>query len=314
MDNATQDVIKTGEASPQSAGQSGLAENKLAILGHSINRKEIENSDASEIIIELNVKNVLNRIIGSVVFEAIFYDKDNNIIDKVRQKTTDLGPNVARTIRISYPERKGTPAQNYNVTVTKIAMPPEPVVTGNDLAVVTKHIITPPDVLVLEGIEFAIKNVTDKTIATLVFEYNLFDSEGNVLKTQNHIETNLRPQGSRGIVIKPVIPDMFKISSYTIRLVRTVTTDHERVQIIKHEMINNNPGDITVICKNISEDKTNAALIAKFFNFKKETIGIQVIPVRDIEPSTTKQFYFMFIPVEGDVVKSHEVNIGDLLE
>jgi hypothetical protein len=66
--------------------------------------------------------------------------------------------------------------------------------------------------------------------------------------------------------------------------------------------------------KNISEVKTDAALIATFYDHNKENIGTKVIILKDIEPNGIKQFHFIFKPQEGDIVETYNLNIGEIAE
>ncbi len=47
-------------------------ENKIAILGHNVFSEDNANG-VSNIVIELSIKNVMNRMVGSVVFRSRFY-------------------------------------------------------------------------------------------------------------------------------------------------------------------------------------------------------------------------------------------------
>jgi hypothetical protein len=60
--------------------------------------------------------------------------------------------------------------------------------------------------------------------------------------------------------------------------------------------------------------KTDAALIIKFYNTKKEDIGTKVITLRNIEPQATIPWKVVFKPQEGDIVSTCSLNIGDLSE
>jgi hypothetical protein len=61
-------------------------------------------------------------------------------------------------------------------------------------------------------------------------------------------------------------------------------------------------------------EKADAAIIVKFFNEDKEGIGTKVIPVKDLEPGTNRQYKLSFKPLACDNVKNHGVTVGDLVE
>jgi hypothetical protein len=162
------------------------------------------------------------------------------------------------------------------------------------------------------GVELAIRNVSDSTIATAVFEAVFYDQEGNILDTVKHREIDLKPDTSRAIHITSSINEIDKVKSYGVRIIRTTTADVEKVQLRRHEMRTTEAGEeeISGTVKNISEVKTDAALVATFYDPKKENIGTKVLVLRDIEPNTIRQFDFKFKPQEGDIVRSYSLNVG----
>jgi hypothetical protein len=310
-------VKDTARANAESAvsGQAGREENKIAILGHNVFREEDKERGGSRIVIELNVKNVLDKLIGGVVFEAIFSDKEGNIVETVEQKISDISPNSSRVVRLIHREDKNKPVENYSVKVGKISIAPDPTASGNDMVSIIKHNLKFMDNIIFDGLEYGIKNISDRIIASVYFECTFYDSEGNIVSAIKHRETNLRPNNSRGITIKPSIPDAINIRSYNIKTVRTVTADAEKVQIIKSDIRAEGPDrEVTILCKNICSEKTDAAIVVTFFNKDKENIGTRVIPIRDMEPDTTRQFRILFKPRTGDIVKTYEVHVGDLIE
>ena len=94
------------------------------------------------------------------------------------------------------------------------------------------------------------------------------------------------------------------------------TADDEKIQLQRHEIRTTDAGEEEVrgIAKNISEVKTDAALVATFLDSKKGNIGTRVVILRDIEPNTIRQFDFKFKPQEGDIVGTYTLNIGDIVE
>jgi len=184
------------------------------------------------------------------------------------------------------------------------------------LILITKRELKYMDNAILEGLECGVKNISDNVIATLIIECAFFDGEGSVLNVTKHKEKNLLPGNSRGILITvPMSGESFRIQSYNARISRVITADIEKVQIVQSEMkAVGNEKEVTFICKNIGMEKADAAIIVKFFNEDKEGIGTKVIPVKDLEPGTNRQYKLSFKPVAGDSVKNHEVTVGDLVE
>ena len=306
------------EEAPKAPEPTAIGDEKIAILKHDIYRKG--GDDTTEAIsIELAVKNVSDTVIGSALFEAELYDIEGNILDKVEEKITELKPGLSRTVRISYSQPKSDKVKSYCVRVIKTTMTPEPSVTGNEKVKILKHSlsrITDDDDggEDIAGVDIAIRNVSDVTIASVVFEAVFYDIEGNIIDTVRHKEVDLRANMSRAIDISSQRHEL--VRSYDVRITRTITADDEKVQLRRHEIKTTDDGQEEVggIVKNISGVKTDAALVATFYDSKKENIGTRVVILRDIEPDSIKQFHFLFKPQEGDIVRTYTLNIGDIVE
>jgi hypothetical protein len=315
MGKTVKEAGKNCTETTKEPAQKAPEENKIAILSHNVFREDDEKG-GSRIVVELNIKNVMERPVGSVVFEAVFSDANGNVIDTVEQKVTSMAPNGMRTVRLVYKEDPAKPVGNYNVKVRDIVMVPRSAFAGNDMVLITKHGLKYMDNAILEGLECGIKNISDKAIATLIIECTFFDGEGSVLNVTKHKEMNLLPGNSRGIMINPPLSvEGFRIQSYNARIFRLVTTDIEKIQVVQSIMkAVGSDKEVTLICKNISSEKADAAVIVKFFNENKEDVGTKVLVVKDLEPGTTRQYKLSFTPAAGDSVKTHEVTIGDLVE
>jgi hypothetical protein len=296
-------------------GQKAPEENKIAIQSHNVFREEDE-KEGSRIVVELNIKNVMERPVGSVVFEAEFSDANGNIINTTEQKVSSIAPNGTRKVRLVHKEDATKPVGNYNVKVRDIVMVPMAAFAGNDMVLITKHCLKYMDNAILEGLECGIKNISEKPIATLIIECTFFDGEGSVLSVVKHKETNFLPGNSRGIMIPvPMSGESFRIQSYNGRIFRLITTDIEKIQIVQSIMkAVGSDKEVTIICKNISSEKADAAIIVKFFNESKEDVGTKVLVVKDLEPGPTRQYKLSFTPVANDSIKTHEVTVGDLVE
>jgi hypothetical protein len=61
-----------------------------------------------------------------------------------------------------------------------------------------------------------------------------------------------------------------KFISYIIKVSRTITSDLEKVIILRHQLITakDNEMEIIGVIKNVSDIKTDAALVATFYNQK----------------------------------------------
>lgn len=196
---------------------------------------------------------------------------------------------------------------------------PEPIVTGNSKVAIVKHELLDMqvyDTIFQTGVDFAIKNISDATIATLIFEAIFYDKHGNELDTQNQRELDIKPGVSRGIVIKSKVMESDKLKSYNVRIVKTTTTEIEKVQIRRKDLNINVDGGLEFngTLKNISDIETDAAVVATFVNHKKETIGDKVVLTRNLEPGKIKKFSFKFKPQEGDTVDTFNIKIVSNVE
>jgi hypothetical protein len=198
---------------------------------------------------------------------------------------------------------------------------PEPVATGDERIAVLKHLFSGTDGEHGEGslrVDLAIRNVSDLTIATAVFEAVFYDIEGNVVDTVKHDEIELRPETSRLIHITSSLPifECDEIKSYAVRLVRMTTADVEKVQLRRYEIVTIETGEeqVTGVVKNISEVKTDAAVVVTFYDADKANVGVRVLALRDIEPNTARQYDLRFRPQDGDTVSSCSIIVGEIAD
>ncbi len=203
--------------------------------------------------------------------------------------------------------------------VQKTIMTPKQIAAGNDNITILKHRIFEKDDkrdgIFQVGIELAIRNISEKTIATVIFEAQFYGIDGNILDIAKHKELDLKSNTSRTIFIQSSITQPSKIKGYDVKIIKITTVDFEPVQICRNEIRTIETGEeIMGIVRNISKIKTDIALIATFKDFKDEKIGIRVIPIKDIEPGEIRKFHFIFIPPEGDKVKTYALVIGEIIK
>jgi hypothetical protein len=165
-----------------------------------------------------------------------------------------------------------------------------------------------------KGVDLAIRNISDSTIATATFEVMFYDIEGNILETLKHKEVDLLPDTSRAVFIFSKVPEFEMIESYAVNVIRTTTPDTEKIQIRRHELITNEAGEeeMSVVIINISDVKTNAAIIAGFYDTRRENIGTKVVIANDIEPRAVKKYLLKFKPRKGDVISTYSNHIGEI--
>jgi hypothetical protein len=97
-------------------------------------------------------------------------------------------------------------------------------------------------------------------------------------------------------------------------LLRATTADVEKVQLLRYEIKTTETGEEEVwgVTKNISEVKTDAAVVVTFYDVNMENIGTSVLVLRDIEPNTIRQFNFRFKSQAGDTVRHCSVIVGEI--
>jgi hypothetical protein len=196
---------------------------------------------------------------------------------------------------------------------------PEPIAIGNDKIKILKHEfegINDRQLGCTKVLNVAIRNISELTIATIIFEAQFYDIEGNILEAVKHKEIDLRPKTSRAVFIQSSIMQPGSIKGYNIKVTKTITTDLERVQLRRHEIRTTETGDEEVggIIKNISEVKTNAALVATFKDSQGEKIGVKVLQIKDMYLGELRKFHFIFTPPEGVKVKTYSLDIGEMIE
>jgi hypothetical protein len=206
----------------------------------------------------------------------------------------------------------------FAAKIQAVSKLPEPAATGNDKIAILNHKLSYIDTSRIGAgakpffcIEFAIRNISESIMAIITFEAIFYDAQGNIADTVKHTELHLRPNTSRGCnIISWQDPDKIKIKSYNLKVKRAITADIEKVQICNQMIKTTAEGeDISGIVKNISESKTDAALVANFVDSNNEKIGSKVIILRDIEANSVRQFHFIFKPQSGDMVRTYSLNV-----
>jgi hypothetical protein len=198
---------------------------------------------------------------------------------------------------------------------------PAPTATGNERIAILRHGFTEVDLIhgaeyPTARLELAIRNVSAEAIATAVFEAVFYDGEGQIIDTARQREIELGPETSRLIYIASSIPvyEADQIARYDVRLVKATTTAQEKVQLRRYEIKTTDTGEEEVwgLAKNLSDVKTDAAIVATFYDVSKENIGTRVLVLKDIEPNTVRQFRVRFKPHEGDTVRSFSIALGEI--
>lgn len=212
--------------------------------------------------------------------------------------------------------------EQSTLEINALPKPPAPTATGDERITILKHELSSTDPTVEyptpAGIEVSIRNVSGRDIATAAFEATFFGQEGQVVSTVKHNEVEFKPETSRAIRIDCSLPhyESDRVKSYDLRVVKTITTDVESVQLRRHELRTTEDGEEHAwgIVKNISGIKTDAAVVWTFTNPKKENLGTRVVVLKDIEPNTIRQYEFRFKPPDGEMVRNYTILVGQVAE
>ena len=295
-------------------------DDKIEIVKHSICIKDGE-GDSRMVGVEVGVINTTDRVIGSALFEATFTDTDGRVLDTVEHKTFELLPNTRRSIHIFSSGLSEDTINNYHVRLIKTSTCPEPIATGNEKLTILKHSSFDAREIDADmcsgGINLSIRNASDSTIATALFEAIFFDIEGNIVGTVKHKEVELLPDCSRAITIYHPVAEPGIFVSYKVKTIKTTTADVEKVHFRKRDMRLLGTGEIEVFgtVKNISQVETNAAIVVTFYNQNKESIGTRVKILKNFKPSTVQKFQFKHqYQQEGDIVTNVKFLIGEVFE
>jgi hypothetical protein len=313
-------IIEEPEKKSKSIEMIVTCDNKIKFLNYDIHRIDKDKNSTEAISIEFSIKNTSNLWIGGVLFGAVLYDRDGKILDTIQYKTKDIKPNAIRNLQMNCSGCNIDNIKCCTLKVIKIIFLPESTVTGNDKIIILKHYLTTKAESYFgrrRCVDFSIRNISEITIATIIFEAVFYDIEGNILDTVRHTEVELKPNISRTVFIVCDNTKLFeKISGYKVRIVKMVTADAEKVQLRLQEARTTGAGEeeIRGRVKNISTVRTDSALVANFFNRKKEDVGTKVVIIRNIEPGEIRQFRFKFKPQPGDKVDSYTLTFGEIAE
>ena len=171
------------------------------------------------------------------------------------------------------------------------------------------------DVLRPAGVDLAIQNLSESTIATAIIEVAFYDIEGNLLGTAKHRVIELLPGTSRSVQIDSQVKQVEKVKSYDVRILKTRMADVEKVQLRSHGISRNAAGEEVVegIVKNVSNVKTDIAVVISFFDANREVIGRKILVLHDVEPDTIRRYELAFKPPEGETVGTYSIALGDIV-
>jgi hypothetical protein len=294
---------------------------KVEILSHALILKKYKGEEVGKGV-TFSVKNNAGASIGKLVFEAILFDVKGNIIDTLERSITDFEAGKTYSFRIDTVKAEKIDVVSYDVHVKEMVVTPVPEVKGDDRLVIIRHNFEDIELLgvdtnqIKRGIELAVRNVTGDNIASAIFAVELFDAKGNFISTLKHTESDILANTSRAFLIQTTSVKDDIIRSYSIKLIKTVTTEQEKVQLRRNEVkkLPNGREELSGLVKNISKTNTGAVIVVTYLDAAEETIGVRTLEVKDISPSTVRKFSLSFDCPEGQIVKKRNIDIGELSE
>jgi hypothetical protein len=315
------DNVDTGQLSNDSENENNTKKSdddiKIQILSHEIIRDDSKYNGKGIYIV---VNNVSEFDIAEAVFETKFYDITGEIIDNVNYSLCDLKKGKTRKIRI-VTQKDVNEIVSYTIEILKLIPIPVPTAIGNNEIQILDHSLQKielfssgqrPETL----INIAIRNISEKTIATAFLEITLLDGMGIILDKIVHKELYIKSKSGRrfDIAIKQEIQN--KVKSYNIRVTKAITADVEKVQICSHRIRTNDNGEEEVAgsVKNISDVNTDIAVVATFKDKLENVIGVKILSIKNIEPGRIKNFDIVFTNPLHEHINSFRLDLGDMVE
>ncbi|NLK99021.1 MAG: hypothetical protein GX272_13260, partial [Epulopiscium sp.] len=113
----------------------------LKILRHRIldTNLDDENDEKKFKVVELEIKNISSKTIGSVLFEAEFFDIDGRIVDIIQHKIYEIQPAISYTIHIKPSNPENDKIKGYHIDIVNVVKAPESFAIGNEQVIIMKH-------------------------------------------------------------------------------------------------------------------------------------------------------------------------------
>ncbi|MFZ7131613.1 MAG: hypothetical protein ACOWWR_04585 [Eubacteriales bacterium] len=298
---------------------------QIAISRHELLNKRT-NGTGTVKCLTVHFKNISDLHISKVFFEVLFYDAQYNLLDTVEQEFSDFQPATIRVINIETAGNITNLTEGYEIKIGEIISVPKSIASGNNIVEIIKHNLLigadPYDSASVSGIielsigavSLSIRNTTDKTLSTIIFNVELYDINNNLIDTIRHEEYELKPFGNRAIMINSCKYEGNHAASYKVNIIKTLTTETEKIQLRRYDRktMDNGVERISGTLKNLTEDKADTAVIATFLDSNSEKIEMKVLYIKDIDPLSIRRFNLDYNPPFGETVKSITVNIGSI--
>ena len=286
----------------------------LEIITHSLYIKEGSGAKGSGVV--LTIKNIADGDIGKAVFNIVFYGAAGDVIDTVEDYTGDIDKGGMRNFCVEC-QKTEADIRSYAVNTVQTTITPAVVMDNDEVKIIT-HTLAEGNALNEEGfsrsIDVSIRNVFDKTFASVILEAVFMDGEGNELDTVRQKVLEIKPDSSRTVQISPAKPDAGMFRTYRLSVYRTVTTDIEKVQIKSHEISRSTARWRFRAFSRMSVTAKQTPPWSPSSRMSKTKNRHKVAYIRDIDPGASKQFRFKFVEPEDENVNSYVISVGSIAE
>jgi hypothetical protein len=112
-------TVKETEKISKMPAPVATGDENIAIVKHNIYRERKQGNETENAGILLAIKNISDKVIGSILFEAELYNTDGNALGTVEYKELALQKNAGRILSINFPDSDTDKVGSYNVKVAK---------------------------------------------------------------------------------------------------------------------------------------------------------------------------------------------------
>ncbi|HAS04758.1 MAG TPA: hypothetical protein DCR71_03220 [Dehalococcoidia bacterium] len=192
---------------------------------------------------------------------------------------------------------------------------PEPVANGNKQVEIVSHKVLPKsgEGSPGKGVYLEIKNITSAAIGKLTLQTLMFDAKEYVIDTVEKTVTDFQCDKTRILRIVTSAENA-DVKSYEVKITNIAVTPVAVATGDERKILPNGDVNVSGMIKNVSGIKTDASIAVTFLDTKKEEPGTVVLPVKDIEPGSVKNFSLLFRPPTGEKVKTYTIDIGETAE
>lgn len=253
-------------------------------------------------------------------------DKENKAEDKLTQEAAELEAKVQEAageepVAVEEPVAEEKTAEEEKESPKT----PEPAATGNEKVAVLKHDIYrkgDDDAAESISIELVIKNTSDATIGSVLFETELYDIDGKVLDKVEQKTTDLKPGASRTVHINYSDAKSDKVRSYCAKVTNIAlmpeskAAGNDRIKIIKHGLSSGSAdlagilAGIDFAIKNVSDVAFSSIIFeAVFYDVEGNVLDTIRRNETELKPNASRAININCKPQHVKQVRSYDVKI-----